>query len=427
MTKIVVLGVALLLALPLGAFGAPGDPPVGRWTPLGPWGATIFSLAADPADPDRFYAGTPRGLFVSTDQMATWHLLGSLPGRPTVGAIFVDPSDPARIVAAVNATLLGSTDRGATWTSSSIDQPIPSLLPEVNCLVGDPTHPAILYACSGITFGQGILKSTDGGSHFSTVSPDLDSANVAAIVVDPASPSTLYAAVPGNREPALPGPIGVVKSLDGGATWQARNAGLPGTAVQEVVRAPQTGALYAVLSSGKVFQSLDGAAGWAALPVATPPASSLAAAPDGALYLGGARGIFRSANGGATWTATPERAAATLLGVGLGGPAAAAVYAAGSGGVLRSADSGRTWPLSKTGLTELASDPLAVDPQTSELWITADHTYRSPGGGSAFHRLGRDVRSLAIDPTDSTRLYGILPSGRLVRSLDRGASWDVLP
>jgi photosystem II stability/assembly factor-like uncharacterized protein len=440
------LGIVLLLALlsagPSAA--APAGARTGRWVPLGPWGATVFALAADPADRQVFYAGTDAGLFATTDGMASWHLLTILPQSfidPAVPAVWVDPTDSARIVIATEAMILKSEDRGVTWVRSTVQTNL-NFLPEVTCLTADPTDPAVLYACSGATFGQGVLKSVDGGATFRAASHDLDSANVTAIAVDPAAPRTLYAAVPSDRPSSPPGPTGVVKSTDGGATWKASNAGLPlsRAAVRRVVVAGP-GVLYAILGSGvlpsgEVWRSRDGAATWSALSAA-PPALSLIASPGGILYLAGPTGGFRSRDGGATWTPTaplgtsaplpglPAGFGVMLLGAGLEGPAS--VYAAAQGGVLRSLDGGRGWQLSKTGLVTVGASAAAIDRDSSLYTAVAEGgpLYKSPGGSGAFHRLGADVRLPTPDPADPARLFGVLPTGgRLGRSLDGGATWQ---
>ncbi len=439
-----VLLLAGSLAGPLAA--APAAARIGRWIPLGPFGATVLALAADPADPQVFYAGTNAGLFATVDGMASWHRLPTLPKDifdPAVSAVWVDPADPSRIVIGTGSMILKSEDRGVTWVRSTVGTN-PNFLPEVNCLIADPTNPAVLYACSGTVFGQGVLKSVDGGTTFRLASHDLDFANVGSIAVDPAAPRTLYAAVPSDSPSSPPGPTGVVKSTDGGATWKTSNTGLPLSreAVRRVVVAGP-GVLYALLGSGftpsgEVWRSRDGAATWSALPAA-PPALSLAAAPGGILYLVGPTGGFSSRDGGATWTPTAPLGTSVplpglsagfgvmLLGTGLEGPTS--VYAAAQGGVLRSLDGGRDWQLSKTGLTAVDASAAAID-RDSDLYTTLPFdgpVYKSPAGSGAFHRLGADVLLPTPDPSDPARLFGVFPGGlRLGRSLDGGATWQRL-
>jgi hypothetical protein len=65
---------------------------LGRWTTSGPEGATVLSLAVDPADPAVVYAGTSAGgVFRSADSAAHWHIAGL--GGFSVSIIVTDPSD----------------------------------------------------------------------------------------------------------------------------------------------------------------------------------------------------------------------------------------------------------------------------------------------------------------------------------------------
>ena len=106
------LPAALLALLPAGsAFAA------SAWTPFGPPGGSVRSLAIAPGSPGELYAGTyGGGVFKSTD--------GGGPGlrsRPPSATrrfppLAVDPSQPQTVLPAPTATALWkSVDGGATW------------------------------------------------------------------------------------------------------------------------------------------------------------------------------------------------------------------------------------------------------------------------------------------------------------------------
>lgn len=67
------------------------------------------------------------------------------------------------------------------------------------------------------TAALGIFKSTDGGANWQAVNNGLDDLRVRSLLADPNDPLVLYA---GTRE-------GIFKTVDGGASWTAMNAGLP--------------------------------------------------------------------------------------------------------------------------------------------------------------------------------------------------------
>jgi hypothetical protein len=100
-----------------------------------------------------------------------------------------------------------SADGGTTWRP---------LVADGGVLAVDPTRSGRLY----VTRTAGLARSDDGGLTFRTISSFAGSGSgqdVRALLVDPATPSTLYAAV--FRQ-------GVFRSTDGGVTWAPINAGL---------------------------------------------------------------------------------------------------------------------------------------------------------------------------------------------------------
>jgi hypothetical protein len=87
---------------------------VNGWTPIGPYGGTVFALALDPATPTTLYAGTDGGgVFKSPDGGDTWHAVSTgLTGR-YVTALAVDPATPTTLYAGTNRVgVFKSTDGG---------------------------------------------------------------------------------------------------------------------------------------------------------------------------------------------------------------------------------------------------------------------------------------------------------------------------
>jgi photosystem II stability/assembly factor-like uncharacterized protein len=125
-------------------------------------------------------------------------------------------------------------------------------------LVVDPQTPSTVYAAN---FSGGVFKTTDGGAHWNATNtglPDPALASVTALVVDPQDSAILYAGSYG---------VGVFKSTDGGAHWVASNTGLMFAApyVNALVVDPQTPTtLYAGTLVG-VFRSTDGGLNWSPL------------------------------------------------------------------------------------------------------------------------------------------------------------------
>jgi photosystem II stability/assembly factor-like uncharacterized protein len=90
-----------------------------------------------------------------------------------------------------------------------------------------------------------VFKSTDGGGNWSATNIGLSNTYVRALVIDPVTPTSLYAGTDGG---------GVFKSTNGGANWSAINTGLTNTDVSALAIDPATPTiLYAGTEGGGAF------------------------------------------------------------------------------------------------------------------------------------------------------------------------------
>jgi hypothetical protein len=283
-------------------------------------------------------------VFTSTDGGGSWNVASAgLPSAAWVAVLAIDPTAPSTLYAViVSGSLTGggepplgsvfkSTDAGGNWQAMNAGL-------FVDGLALDPMNPATLYAgfescqqqggCSGEVF-----KSTDGASTWSTASADLP--RVIALAVDPISPGTLYAVI--QSCPLIGGGLiwgaddcanSVSRSTDGGATWGART-GLTHAAVRAFVVDPVTpGTLYAGTHGGGVLKSTDGGSSWETLNTGFTNIyiSALAIDPmtPSRLYAGTGSGVFDI-----------EQVAAKVVGTGTAASCtAAALNAARAGGGL---------------------------------------------------------------------------------------------
>jgi ligand-binding sensor domain-containing protein len=122
----------------------------------------------------------------------------------------------------------------------------------VNAIAIDPTTPTTLYAGTN----NGVVKSTDGGMSWQASSSGRPGTSVAILAIDQLASQTLYAVAFSN---------GVFKSTDGGLSWSATNTGLADLFVGALAIAPHT--LYAGISDysqsrGGVFRSTNGGESW---------------------------------------------------------------------------------------------------------------------------------------------------------------------
>lgn len=252
-------------------------------------------------------------------------------------AIVIDPSNPGTIYAAgVAGGVWKSLDGGASWAAT--DDAMLNLA--VVSLAIDPVQPSTLYAGTGEGFfnsdavrGLGIFKTTDGGATWNQLSgtvsgvPDGAFYRVNDIVISPNNTAHIYAATR----------FGVWKSLDGGSSWSLSLgnpffvAGSPSTNGNSVgctdlaIRSDRNpDILFAAFGSFEedgLFRSIDGGATWSKLGtssdlrVAHQGRMSIAIAPsdNNVIYVsmadngfnnsvGTIVNVFRSVNGGNSWT-----------------------------------------------------------------------------------------------------------------------------
>jgi photosystem II stability/assembly factor-like uncharacterized protein len=204
------------------------------------FGAAVVAMPA--SDPNTLYAGGDddcggTGFYQSADSGANWRQT-DFAGH--LYALVIDPADRATLYGGtsgydgVSGGVLKSTDGGVTWKNVGLKDTV------VRALAMDPTNSSILYAAAEAGFNsppagfRGLFKSTDGGAGWSAIGTGLEGltdtgATVTALVIDPSSPSVLYAGTSG---------YGVFRTVDGGANWRPFNDGLTDLNVQVLIAAP---------------------------------------------------------------------------------------------------------------------------------------------------------------------------------------------
>jgi uncharacterized protein (TIGR03437 family) len=368
-----------------------------------------------------------------------------------------------------------SRDNGATWTPLSDDQPSLAM----GALAIDPTNPNIIYAGTGEAhfsgdsyYGSGLLKSIDGGATWIQMtgpvsasapqSPAFLNASFHALVIDPTSPPTLYAATEGGSISSATGftgvpPLGdrgIWKSTDGGQNWRNLNPpGLPaldkaGTDV--LVDSLDHNRVFAAIWELGIFRSQAGGepGTWeklaGGLPVAGFDRIKLAAGPpiassnNSTLYAafaatnGDLLGIYRSTDLGTTWTnvTTPQRSGQAFYNLALAADPVdgnivyygTASNTVATGGTLwRSLDGGQTWSdLSLgdgvTGGLHVDTHWIIVSPANRNIlftandggvWRTDNATANRVGWTSLNQTLNiTQFYTIALHPTDPNILLG---------------------
>lgn len=183
-------------------------------------GSGISCLARDPRDPDVLVGGSRgQGVWRSVDGGGSWERL-DFP-EPDVFSVAVSPADGAVYAGCEPSRLFVSRDRGEAWEELASLREIPSAptwsfpprpwTSHVRWIAPSPHDAELLLV--GIELG-GVMRSTDGGASWSDHRPgaQLDCHSLA-----------WHPSVPGRAYEAGGG--GAAWSFDGGATWDAADAG----------------------------------------------------------------------------------------------------------------------------------------------------------------------------------------------------------
>jgi photosystem II stability/assembly factor-like uncharacterized protein len=319
-------------------------------------------------------------------------------GRPEIAYVGTD-----------NGGVWKTVNAGATWL------PVTDALQDVRgftALAVAQSQPSVVYAGTGSVFGSsygsGVWKSTDAGAHWQ--SAGLQNAGaIAWLLVDPQNPDLVLAAARG-IEHRQGGARGVFRSTDGGGTW---------TLVLDAQ--PESGATYLSWASDDprvIFATVTQT--YLAPGV---PSRSLSEHPQ-------PTSLYKSSDEGVTWAMSKGREQPELLGetaVAVG-THAQRLYLLNRAGLYRSDDGGASWSLA-TKTIYTSSKQVLIDPHDPDVVYTmGTSVYRSTDGGRTLLAFkgapgGDDPNQWWIDPTSPNHIVYGGDQGASV-SLDGGQTWS---
>ncbi len=411
-----------------------------RFRSIGPasMGGRIDDIAVAPSDGSVIYVGfATGGVFKSDNNGTTFTPVFETYGSASIGDIAVDPRDPDvvyvgtgepnnRQTSTFGDGIYKSTDGGRTFTNIGLRE-----TQTIARIVVDPKHPDVLYVASpGHLFGanpeRGVFKSTDGGRTWAKVLFVDENTGVTDIAIDPSNTNVLYAASYQRRRTGCcfngggPG-SGLWKTDNGGRTWtRLSGSGLPpgtwGRAALDVSRS-RPNIVYAEIETTG--------------PAVPPPAAGAEPAAAAAPAAGGRGGGYDWCN-----NAGPGRGFG-----GRGGAAATADSAripppldAQGSGVFRSDNGGKSWTaVSNCNGRPIYFSQIRVDPSDpNTVYVAGVRLARSDDGGRSFlaldtgggfFNMGEDQHAIWIDPANRKHILRGTDAGLNV-SWDQGATWE---
>ncbi len=326
-----------------------------------------------------------------------------------------------------NVFYMGSTgggvwkteDYGITWKPISDGQIATGSIGWIEVAPSDPNHVWVGTGSaairSNVIIGRGVYKSTDAGKTWQ-FSGLRDSGQIGSVRVHPTNPDIVWLAALGS--PFGPNEErGIFKTTDGGKAWKKTlfvNAETGGRDLEVDPQDPNV--LYAVMYRG--FRK-----GWDII--------SGGPATEG--------GIYKSTNGGDTWTKLSAGLPAKLIGkidveIARSNPKTlyAMVEAPGAeGGLYTSKDAGATWSLAN-GAQRLRARPfyfhyVHVSPKNeNEVWVNELGLHKSTDGGKTFTSVETphgDNHGMWFNPDNPDIILQVNDGGANV-SLNHGESWS---
>lgn len=384
------------------------------------WSLAGSAFAQAPAP--RFDAGTLKEW--------PWRLLGPSAPAGRAWTVVGVPSDPRTLyVTTAGGGLWKTSNNGTTFVPVFEFQSVAS----TGAVAIAESNPNVVWLGTGEpastranSWGDGVYKSTDGARTWSHMGLP-DSRQIGAIIIHPKNPEVVYVAAMGHHW-GRNAERGVYKTTDGGKTW--------------------TKALYVDDVTGFIDLQMD----------PHDPEVIYAAAwqrhrfGDGDMdEAGPGSGIYKTTDGGRTWKRLTQGLPSDEMGkihlavgrknprivyaaVLTGEPAPGGKRTSDQGGVFRSEDGGASWTRVNPLQTSYYYQRIYTDPaDDNTVWMPVFELNRSTDGGRTFEKVNmrhvhNDLHSMWIDPADS-RHIALSGDGGVNLSYDRGATWQqtVLP
>ncbi|MBN2893594.1 MAG: fibronectin type III domain-containing protein [Bacteroidales bacterium] len=327
----------------------------------------------------------------------------------------------------------------------------------VNAIAFDPNNSSIIWV--GTPAG-GLWKSTNGGTTWTLKNAGLEVAGVSAIVIDPTNTNIIYIGT-GDRDAGDTRSIGILKSTDGGTTWNTTSVTFTtsqGARCSDILMNPNDHNVLLASFNGVVYKTTDGFATKSTVLSETIWDMEFKPGDPNTVYAAGTK-VYKSTNGGTSFTqVTSGVPTSNVQRLELAVSAAAPdnvwmLYGRTSandydfGGVYKSTNSAgsfssiysgnlggwETNPSSNSGGQSFYDITIAVNPSNAnEIFVGGVNLYKSTNGGtswacnaywldgSSYEYAHADYH--AIEYQNSSTLF-IGNDGGIFKSTNNGGAW----
>lgn len=277
----------------------------------------------------------------------------------------------------------------------------------LQCIRFHPAGTNTIYV--GASAG-GLWVSTNGGSTWSTTTDQLATLGVADVAIDPVNPLNIYIAT-GDNDAGDTYAVGVLKSTDGGLTWNTTGLNWATSLQRRIGRLlinPQNPNKLIAATSAGVYRSFNGGATWSLSLGGSFKDAEYKPGDTTVIYVGGGSNLYKSINGGVSFTGVSYSPAVTVnrssIAVTPANPNVVYILASNGaddsfGGVYRSTNSATTF-------STMSTSPNIFD------WSTNG----SGSGGQGWYDI-----AIGASPTNSNEI--VVGGVNSWRSTNGGSTW----
>lgn len=404
-----------------------------KWSKISrgiPTNNEILEVAVSPANPNDICAigavGYNGACYVTNDGGETWTKVNKIKtdpaANPTLDNVFsgmasmsaprnitLNPNNPKEIFISANWRPCLSTDGGLTWTERDAGA-------DISCITDIRFHQGKAYVTA---MDEGTLVSENGGQRWHQLwplkhTPGLSGHDWRVAINDINGATRLISTV----TPWYKVPTCVVRSDDGGKTFQSIQTGLPGYTIRPNTMWGQGHPRALAVDPNNpqiVYLGIDG---------------------DAANGKSGG-GIFKSEDGGVSWSQLPHQPASRRMFYGLAvDPTNSKRLFWGAcgtgGGVHRSEDGGNSWKQVFTGENFIWNLHATSN---GTIYCSGQHLWRSTDHGKTWTQVThfpekRSIVGIEVHPRDpktiwvSATTWNTTPNGAIYKTTDGGTTWQ---